>query len=800
MVAELLSLTDGTLTGDTVAARGPIAATSGFDGGDGTLRIDGGGDQLVTGTATVSAGELPNVVIDKPGGTLSLSGTIRVASGGWTYLAGALDPGTSTVSFDSGSLIAGSHALANVVLRGSGAKTLPAGETLTVGGLLTLTDGTWDGGTLLAAGDIAQASGFDGGSGLLLIGGSGNQLFTGSASSTTGQLPAVVIDKPGGTLSLAGTIRTLHDWTYLAGALNAGGSTLVLSGTQTLATEGASLNRLQVRSATAMLSGSLVLAGDLVITSGSFDLDANAVDVAGTVTVGGTLDATGADLQVAGNLLVTGLLVADGSVITLDGGVLQHLDTDGATLGDLVIDGTVGTTLDDDVAVSGTLDLVSGTLTLGTRRLTIEHPIAGTPTNLVAGATSSLTIAGSTPGIEVPASVTDLAELSIQTVEAVSLDGPLALHVRLRLDGGNLDADGHLVRILAGATVARTSGHVIGTLEKPISAGGPLTVTFEIGDASGYTPLVATWGAVSLDGTLAATTAAGDDAAGLAAVGLVPTASVNRTWTLAPAGLANDPIEVGVTYLPGDLDPLADPAFAAGSGLGRRIVVTASGRPALGERPHREPARRAERHAGARHARVGCRRGHRRARLRRHRHALHVAGDRVEPWCLHRVGGRRDRAGCWDHRAERRAEPGLVRGDPGIGELRHRIGRPRLVGDDRSRRELLLHGRPSADRHSVRDRRHRRSRLREMTSPPSTWSHLGRPSPSPPPSPVRAPRPCRHLMASSQTRLGRRSPSPGFWGWGCCSLRQSRSSPLCAIVVGRSAGYDPRVTAPRARR
>ena len=548
-------------TGDTVAARGPIAATSGFDGGDGTLRIDGGGDQLVTGTATVSAGELPNLVIDKPGGTLSLAGTIRVATGGWTYFGGALDPGTSTVSFDSGSLIAGSHALANVVLRGSGAKTLPAGETLTVGGLLTLTDGTWDGGTLLAAGDITQASGFDGGSGVLLIGGSGDQLFTGSANSTTGQLPAVVIDKPGGTLSLAGTIRTLHDWTYLAGALDAGGSTLVLSGTQTLASEGASLNRLQVRSATATLSGSLVLAGDLVITSGSLDLDANALDVAGTVTVAGTLLATGADLHVAGNLLVTGLLVADASVITLDGSVLQHLDTDGATLGDLVIDGAVGTILDDDLEVSGTLDLVSGTLTLGTRRLTIERPIAGMPTNLVAGPTSSLTIAGTTPGIHVPASVADLAELSIQTSEAVTLDGPLALHIRLRLDGGNLDAGGHLVRIVAGATVARTSGHVMGTLEKPIAAGGPLSVTFEIGDATGYTPLVATWVAVSLDGTLTAVTAAGNDAAGLAAVGLVPTASVNRTWTLAPAGLGNDPVEVGVTYLPGDLDPLADPAF-----------------------------------------------------------------------------------------------------------------------------------------------------------------------------------------------------------------------------------------------
>jgi hypothetical protein len=558
-VDGLLTLTDGTLVGGTVAAHGPIAATAAFDGGSGTLRIDGPADQLLTGTATVSAGQLPNLVIDKPSGTLSLAGTIRTLED-WTYLAGALDATGSTVSFDAGSVLAGSHTLGNVVLRGAGSVTMAAGDALTVAGLLTLTNGTWDGGTLLAAGDVTQASGFDGGTGTLRIGGSGDQLFTGTATSTNGQLPLVLIDKPAGTLSLAGTIRTLRDWTYLAGGFDPDASTLVLSGTLTLSTEGAALNRLQVRGGTSTLSGSLVLGNDLVITSGTFGLAANAVDVAGTVTVAGTLDATGADLQVAGDLLVTGTLVAGGSVITLDGGALQHLDTDGAVLGDLVIDGLVGTVIDDDVRVSGTLDLTAGTLTLGPHRLTIEHPIAGTPANLVADTTSSLTVDGTTAGIHVPASVGDLAELSIQTAETVTLDAPLNLHVSLRLDGGNLDADGHLVRIVSGATVSRTSGHVIGTLEKPVAAGGPLSVTFEIGDQSGYTPIVVLWAAVGLDGALAASTSAGDDPASLLAVGLLPAASVNRTWTLAPTGLAADPVEITATYLATDLDPLADPA------------------------------------------------------------------------------------------------------------------------------------------------------------------------------------------------------------------------------------------------
>jgi hypothetical protein len=555
-----LSLFNGRWDGGTLAARGPIAAAASFDGGDGLLRIDGSGDQLFTGSATITAGQLPNVVIDKLSGTLTLAGTIRTLAE-WTYLAGGLDAGGSTVSFDSGSLLAGSHRLGNVVIRGSGGVTMAAADTLTVDGQLTLTNGTWNGGTLLAAGDLTQAARFDGGDGTLRIGGGGAQLFTGSASSTSGQLPTLLIDKPSGTLTLAGTIRTLRDWTYVGGGLDAGGSTLVFGGALTLDTEGAALNRIQVRGGTATLGGDLSLGDELVITSGRFDLTARAVDVGGALTVAGVLDASGADLRVAGDLLVTGTLVAAGSVITLDGAALQHLDTGGAVLGDLVIDGAVGTVLDDDLHVSGTLDLASGALTLGPRRVTIEHAITGIGTNLVADATSSVSVAGTSAGIHLPASVSDLAELSIETPEGVTLNGPLALHALLNLEGGNLLADHHLVRIVGGAaSVSRSLGHVIGTLEKPIAAGGPLTVTFEIGDANGYTPVLARWDAVGADGTLAASTAAGDDDAGLAAVGLEPMASVNRTWTLAPAGLAADLVEITVAYLPSDLDPLADPA------------------------------------------------------------------------------------------------------------------------------------------------------------------------------------------------------------------------------------------------
>jgi hypothetical protein len=78
-----------------------------------------------------------------------------------------------------------------------------------VAGSLTLTAGALNGtGTLAAQGSLSQASTYGGGTATLLINGPGDQTFTGTATATAGRLPPLVIDKPSGTLSLVGTLRT----------------------------------------------------------------------------------------------------------------------------------------------------------------------------------------------------------------------------------------------------------------------------------------------------------------------------------------------------------------------------------------------------------------------------------------------------------------------------------------------------------------------------------------------------------------------------------------------------------------
>ena len=166
------------------------------------------------------------MVINKPSGTLTLAGTIRT-SNNWTYSAGTLDPGTSTVVF-AGGTVTGSHTLNAVDFRAT--TTIAAGTTLTAAGTLTLTAGNINTGTVAAQGDISQALAYGGGTGTLLINGAGAQALTGASTTASGNLPLLVINKPSGTLTLAGTIRTSNNWTYSAGTVDPAASTVVFAG------------------------------------------------------------------------------------------------------------------------------------------------------------------------------------------------------------------------------------------------------------------------------------------------------------------------------------------------------------------------------------------------------------------------------------------------------------------------------------------------------------------------------------------------------------------------------------------
>ncbi len=248
-----LSLTGGAVATGTLAAQGDVTVAAGFTatGSSGTLLLNGAGNQTITASHAVGSGDMPNVVLNKPAGNLTLAGTLRT-SHNWTYTAvpGTLTTTGHTMVF-AGGTVTGSQTLNAVEIRG-GTITIAAGTTVTASGTVSLVTGAVATGTLAAQGDVTVAAGFTatGSSGTLLLNGAGNQTITASHAVGSGDMPNVVLNKPAGNLTLAGTLRTSHNWTYTAvpGTLTTTGHTMVFAGGTVTGSQ--TLNAVEIRGGT----------------------------------------------------------------------------------------------------------------------------------------------------------------------------------------------------------------------------------------------------------------------------------------------------------------------------------------------------------------------------------------------------------------------------------------------------------------------------------------------------------------------------------------------------------------------
>jgi hypothetical protein len=282
-----------------IIAHGDISITNTSTTGTGTatLHIRGTGTQTITGTAGVGEGKLPHVVINKSTGTLQLANIISVY-GNWTWLAGTISAGTSTVHFANTLTITGKHTLFNVNFSGGGTRTftIASGDTLTVKGTLATTGAngvTLNTGVINARGDIKirNTSIASGGTATLYIDSTANQTFTGGATAGEGKVPNIKIHKSSGTLTLDSLISVHGNWTYVTGNLVAGTSTihfansLTISGTHTL------YNVLF----TAAITRTIVIApGDVLTCDGTLSLTGTADIIinSGTIFAKGNITVT----------------------------------------------------------------------------------------------------------------------------------------------------------------------------------------------------------------------------------------------------------------------------------------------------------------------------------------------------------------------------------------------------------------------------------------------------------------------------------------------------------------------------
>jgi hypothetical protein len=293
-----------TINTGTINAKGNISHSAGVTSGTvGTylLVINGTGDQTFTGSTTATAGRINSITINKSSGTLTLANWISVY-GNFTYTAGTISPGSSTVNFVVSKNISGNFPLNNVIFNGGYTYSMVSSSTITASGEVKL-GGTSPcivngAGAVNCQGDLTITNTSTGavGNQTFVINGTGSQTFTGSGVAGQGRISNVTIDKVSGTLTLASVISCAGNWIYAQGSVSAGTSTVVFYGDANLDGKGSvspypvmQFYRIQVAGGMRTLTGDLYCLDNLAAATGTtLAAGTNDITIKGNWKVQGT--------------------------------------------------------------------------------------------------------------------------------------------------------------------------------------------------------------------------------------------------------------------------------------------------------------------------------------------------------------------------------------------------------------------------------------------------------------------------------------------------------------------------------
>ncbi|MBM4165338.1 MAG: T9SS type A sorting domain-containing protein [Ignavibacteria bacterium] len=222
------------------------------------------------------------------------------------------------------------------------------------------------------------------------------------------------------------------------------------------------------------------------------------------------------------------------------------------TYNNLATSGSGTKTLSGNVTVNGTLSLTSGSFADGGFTVTangnVENDDAHTGSGkiLLSGGTAEHEISGNGP----------FTNLHVNDTNGVLAASDITVNGTLTLSNGNITTNTNKVIINSTGSVSHTSGHVIGNLEKAISAGNS-SKTFEIGKGSNYLPVSLSFNNVSTSGKLTVSTTNGDHP-NIATSNVRSDKSVNRFWSLANNGIALTSYDAVFNFLSTDVDASAN--------------------------------------------------------------------------------------------------------------------------------------------------------------------------------------------------------------------------------------------------
>lgn len=398
--------------------------------------------------------------------------------------------------------------------------------------------------------------------------------------------PNATVTAQNGSILLDGSIR-ITSGTYNIGT-NSGDSLRYNEKASSFTMEGGACNiagRFEGQSAVDLIAfnmsgGTLTVntVGNSLANAPSFDIGtalSSFIMSGGTIVIQGeNTNATPLDyLNVAATpLIITGGTVQFGNSLTPAGAVYEVSAIPGEIFPSVSIDAASAPTvrLQSAVLVRGNVTIAAGAaLDANNQNIVVSGntSVAGDWINegsFVAG-TGTVTLNGSAGQSIGGVSATTFSGLTINNSAGVILGTNATVIATLTLTSGNVDAAANSTTLSIGqaGTVNRTSGHIIGNLQKTYA--GISTKDFEVGTANGFSKVIVniTAGAFPAAFTVSATQ-------GPQPAILDPTKALQRYWTLAT------PASVTATLTFNYIDP-TDIPVTANESLFQIVKVSPSG-------------------------------------------------------------------------------------------------------------------------------------------------------------------------------------------------------------------------------
>ena len=233
----------------------------------------------------------------------------------------------------------------------------------------------------------------------------------------------------------------------------------------------------------------------------------------------GTLDGGSSTLIIGGSVTNTaGTFTPSTSTVNYNGAAQTIANV---TYNNLTLSGS-GAKTTTGVTVNGKLSMQGN----GTVTASAAPTYGGSATLEYKGSASQ------TPGLEWPATMPAGNGVIIDNASGVSLpvSSSKTINGSLTLTSGNITTGANTLSISSTGSVSRTSGHVIGNLQRAIPSGAS-SMTFDLGDASNYTPATLVFATGTNAGNLTASVSPATQGQ-LSSSTISQTKYVKRYWTL----------------------------------------------------------------------------------------------------------------------------------------------------------------------------------------------------------------------------------------------------------------------------